>query len=180
MMGDKCSLCGYDKARTALELHHLNSDEKEFTVGQCLNRAWDTLHEEIKKCVLVCANCHREIHEGIITEELKSSYIPERGTEIDKKIYDLKHHKIHYCPCCGKEITATASYCKDCSNIARQKVERPSREELKELIRNLPFVEIGRRYGVSDNAIRHWCKKYDLPSKKTVINNYTDEEWLKI
>lgn len=93
VMGEKCCLCGYNKAKAALELHHLNPEYKEFAISQCLNRAWNTLHIEIQKCILVCANCHREIHEGLITEELTSSYISERGREVDQKIYDLKHKK---------------------------------------------------------------------------------------
>lgn len=54
---------------------------------------------------------------------------------------------------------------------------RPDRNELKELIRTKSFLEIGRLYGVSDNAIRKWCKAENLPHKKTDIKNYSDEEW---
>ena len=59
-------------------------------------------------------------------------------------------------------------------------VERPSREELKILIREKPFTQIGEMYGVSDNAIRKWCDAEGLPRKKTDINKMTDEEWEKI
>ena len=55
-----------------------------------------------------------------------------------------------------------------------------SREELKKLIRNTPFTQIGKQYGVSDNAIRKWCDKYNLPRKKSEIVEITDDEWLKI
>jgi hypothetical protein len=48
---------------------------------------------------------------------------------------------------------------------------------LKSLIRNKSFVQIGRDFGVSDNAIRKWCEKFDLPRKKTDISKYSDEEW---
>lgn len=63
---------------------------------------------------------------------------------------------------------------------ANRTVERPSREELKELIRKLPFTQIAKKYGVSDNAIRKWCDFEKLPRKKTEINSYSDEEWEKI
>lgn len=59
-------------------------------------------------------------------------------------------------------------------------VERPSREELKYLIRNLPFTKIGKMYGVSDNSVRKWCDFENLPRKKRDINSYSDEEWEKI
>lgn len=48
------------------------------------------------------------------------------------------------------------------------------------MIRTDSFVSIGKKYCVSDNAIRKWCKTYNLPSKKSEINNYSDEEWEKI
>lgn len=52
----------------------------------------------------------------------------------------------------------------------QRKVERPSKEELEVLIKTESFLEIGRKYGVSDNAIRKWCKMYDLPYTKKEIN----------
>lgn len=63
---------------------------------------------------------------------------------------------------------------------APRKVERPNREELKTLIRKKSFIQIGKDYGVTDNAIRKWCKAYNLPSLKRDINSYTDEQWGKI
>ena len=63
---------------------------------------------------------------------------------------------------------------------APYKVKRPSREELKTLIRKKSFVQIGKDYGVTDNAIRKWCKAYNLPYLKRDINSYTDEQWKKI
>lgn len=55
-----------------------------------------------------------------------------------------------------------------------------TREELKHLIRTTSFVKIGERYGVSDNAVRKWCDKLNLPRRKTEINSYSDLEWSKI
>lgn len=56
-----------------------------------------------------------------------------------------------------------AKYCStECSGIATRKVERPSKEQLIEDISNLPYTKIGKKYGVSDNAVRKWAKKYEL------------------
>ena len=55
-----------------------------------------------------------------------------------------------------------------------------TRDELKNLIRNTPFTKIGELYGVSDNAIRKWCEKYNLPKRSTEIKQITDIEWEKI
>ena len=67
-------------------------------------------------------------------------------------------------------------------NRKRRKLEiqdsKPiTREELKNLIRIFPFVEIGKQFNVSDNAIRKWCKLFSLPFKKEEIKKYTDKEW---
>ena len=51
------------------------------------------------------------------------------------------------------------------------------RNYYKEMIRNLSFLEIGKRLGVTDNTIRKWCKNMNLPYKKREIDKYTDEEW---
>ena len=60
-----CSICGYTKCGEALEFHHLNPDEKEFSVANIYNVNKQKLKKEIAKCIVVCANCHREIHREI-------------------------------------------------------------------------------------------------------------------
>ena len=62
-MGGKCQCCGYDKCVQALELHHINPLEKEISFGSI--HSWDILYNELTKAILVCANCHREIHSGM-------------------------------------------------------------------------------------------------------------------
>lgn len=96
-------------------------------------------------------------------------------TRQDKK----KKEKI-YCIDCGKEIVYGALRCEKCAKIFTRKCERPSREILKNMIRTLSFVSIGKQFGVSDNAVRKWCDNYNLPRKKEDIKRYTDEEWLNI
>ena len=76
------------------------------------------------------------------------------------KIYD-KH-----CLICGKPIYKESNYCVECFHLQQRQVERPSKEYLFELIKTKTFVEIGKMYGVTDNAIRSWCKTYGLPSTK--------------
>ena len=61
--GAKCCNCGYDKCYEALEFHHLNSGGKDFGISdKGYTRSWTKIKEELDKCVLLCANCHREIH----------------------------------------------------------------------------------------------------------------------
>ena len=60
---------------------------------------------------------------------------------------------------------------------SNRKVERCSREELKNLIRTTSFVQIGKKFGISDNAIRKWCVYYNLPSKVKDIKAISDKDW---
>jgi len=63
--GGKCVECGYDKCIAALEFHHLDPEKKEFNLGvRGLTRSWKKIKNELNKCVLLCANCHREIEYG--------------------------------------------------------------------------------------------------------------------
>lgn len=65
--GGKCVSCDYDKCISALEFHHLDPKEKDFSIGESgKTRAFEKMKEEVDKCVLVCANCHREIHAGLL------------------------------------------------------------------------------------------------------------------
>lgn len=181
VMGEKCQCCGYNKCISALEFHHLNPEEKDFAFGTNCNRSWQNTRNEIQKCILVCANCHREIHAGLIdNSKLQSSFSETRAQEIDRLVNDIKVHKIFYCKFCGKEVWQGNDCCPSCAAINRRLVERPTREILKEKIRNQSFLSIGAEYGVADNTIRKWCIGYSLPSKKTEIKNYSDQEWEQI
>lgn len=179
VLGGKCQCCGYDKCIQALDFHHVNPEEKEYNFNENANRSWDHTKEEIKKCLLVCANCHREIHAGFIdSTKLVSSYDEEKAKEIDQQVKDLKTHKLHYCKNCGELLAdSRATYCVKCSHIVSRQVERPSREELKNLIRTKAFTSIAKDYKVTDNTIRKWCDAENLPRKKSDINKISDEEW---
>lgn len=75
--GGRCQLCGYNKCLSALELHHLS--DKKFGIGmKGYTRAWKKVEAELKKCVLVCANCHREIETGV-TQLPREIEVEKRG-----------------------------------------------------------------------------------------------------
>ena len=72
--GGKCEICGYNKCISALEFHHLDPNEKDFGIGQKgYTRSIEKNKEEANKCILVCANCHREIHEKTQKHNINSS-----------------------------------------------------------------------------------------------------------
>jgi hypothetical protein len=63
--GGKCYLCGYADCIDALDLHHMDATQKDFGVSSSgLTRSWEKNKAEADKCVLLCANCHREVHAG--------------------------------------------------------------------------------------------------------------------
>lgn len=174
--GGKCAICGYNKYIGALQFHHINPKEKKFGISTGNCRAFEEDVNESKKCILVCSNCHNEIHGGLVKQELKTSF--------NQELYEIKKQekitKKFYCQRCGKEISYGATYCSACHKFLLRKVERPTRDTLKEQIRNLSFLKIGEMYGVSDNTIRKWCDFYNLPRKKTEINKYSDIDWKEI
>ena len=64
--GGKCTTCGYNKSQRALSFHHVNPKEKDFDLSsRGLTRSWERIKKEIDKCVLLCANCHMVLHDGV-------------------------------------------------------------------------------------------------------------------
>ena len=63
--GGKCQCCGYSKCIEALEFHHLDPNIKSFTISG-KSKSFNSLKSEVDKCILVCSNCHKEIHAGLI------------------------------------------------------------------------------------------------------------------
>lgn len=118
------------------------------------------------------------INTGKYYENLNLSYpLRKKSILIDENAPTSSYKK---CPKCGKIIKPSSNLCKDCFNLARRKVERPSREILKQKIKENTFAQIGREYLVDEKTITNWCKKYNLPYRKKDINKYSNEEWIKI
>ena len=94
----------------------------------------------------------------------------------DDELYNSTHSGKFYCEDCGCEISYGAKKCLSCRNKEKSK-NIPERNELKSLIRIKPFTQIGADFGVTDNAVRKWCDKYNLPRKSGDIKKYSEEEW---
>ena len=143
--GGKCEICGYDDYMEALTFHHLNPDDKEFGIGDGGCRSWEIIKKELDKCALLCYNCHSEIHAEI-----------RNVTRYPGK----KHISIRNCKQCGTTYKPTYSeqkYCSyGCTYLARRTVARPSIDKLVKLVEELGYCAVGRKFGVSDNAIKKW------------------------
>ena len=176
-MGDKCQICGYNNCDAALELHHIDPSQKEFTFDKQLNTAWSKLENELKKCVLLCANCHREVHFSGKIFNLEPSFNKEAFLKISNRVEQMKNGKFNYCKKCRTIIPKGSKFCPNCNHKNGRKGEIPCRESLKQMIRTLPFTTIGSNYNVTDNAVRKWCKNYNLPSTKKEISLISNEDW---
>lgn len=70
--GGCCENCGYNKCDRALEFHHIDIKQKDFGIAyKGITLSWEKLKKELDKCILVCSNCHAEIHDRINNGEIK-------------------------------------------------------------------------------------------------------------
>ena len=150
-----CTVCGLEPywqgKPLTLILDHINGKNND---DRLENLRW------------VCPNCNQQLE-----------------TTGHTKFHSLKKEnqsKQNHCVDCKKQIDKRATRCKECELKRRSALIPISREELKDLIREKPFTEIGRIFAISDNAIRKWCDKFNLPRNKSVINSYSDSEWENI
>lgn len=156
----KCEICGishWQGIELPLELHHKDGNH---------------FNNNLNNLQILCPNCH----------SIQSGHSGANSNQKQNKCID-----------CGKIISSKAIRCSACFHKSRQ-IEKyneemhimkdtgniVNREELKQLIRTTPFVQIGKQFNVSDNAIRKWCKRFGLPSKVSDIKQYSDEEWEKL
>jgi len=88
--GKCCQICGYSRCPEALEFHHLDNSSKDFGISnKGYTRSWKKIKEELDKCILLCANCHREIHAGL---QLPWETMVEKSGEL-REAYPLQNAK---------------------------------------------------------------------------------------
>lgn len=92
--------------------------------------------------------------------------------------YPLRGNKwSFYCKICGTKISSGHKFCKSCAANNRNGNKRPPREELKSVVRDFTFTDLGKKYGVDRSTISKWLKAYNLPHTKQEISNINKEEW---
>lgn len=97
----------------------------------------------------------------------------------DRSIVQTSNPK-YFCPDCGKPVRNSGARCRECYYKTIHPMDIPSKEQLKGMIRNMPFTEIAKKYNRTDNTIRKWCDKYNLPRRKIDIEKFSDNDWLKL
>lgn len=173
--GGKCQICGYDKCIAALDFHHLeNKEEKPSYV--ILRWSWERAKKELEKCILVCSNCHREIH--FIEKDLEVQHFTKGPLyeKLDLKIADKNYLKKKYvkpfikknCQQCKKDFDTRNKdqkyCCPQCYQLSKRKVKRPTKKQLRHLleVEKISWTKLGEMFNVSDNAVRKWAKKYEI------------------
>ena len=158
MLGNKCFYCGESYPLCVYDFHHVQKKVVEISrIMSTLNRmtlnSFINLIDEMKKCVLLCSNCHRQVESGLI--EINES-----------PVYDLSILKRTFCndcPICGNIKLVNYVTCSvKCSHMNLRRVKWPLKEELKELIEHNTYTSIGLLFGVSDSTVKKWAKNYGI------------------
>jgi len=133
---NECAVCGQKPEwcgkELILVLDHINGVQTD---------------NKLKNLRLLCPNCNSQQYNYVINYRLSQKNNPKKP-----------------CERCGMpaSINNETGLCKSCSSIMRRKTEWPSQEQLEKDLENMSFRAVGKKYGVSDNTVRRWAKKYNL------------------
>lgn len=153
--GCKCEKCGYDKNISALEFHHLDPEKKEFQLDMrhLSNTHIDRLKNEVDKCILVCANCHRELHHPELEMNNIESLLDSYKTK-SVKVFDKKK-KMSICPNCGKEFTPAKGKIYCCPDCEYENKHYPSKDEVLKKYNELHSWEnVANYFGLTRKIIQ--------------------------
>ena len=150
--GGECQCCGYDAYIGNLTFHHLR--DKIIAVSRLINAtaSWDRLLEEANKCVLVCQNCHGEIHAGL--RDSPTVNLEKRRTTLVRILAEQpipKNRQYHNC-ICGNRINRNLKFCSHkCHHRSLEATKWP--DNLPDLVRRSSKRAMAVKLGVSDKAV---------------------------
>ncbi len=155
-MGGKCQCCGYSRCTAALELHHIDPTQKDFAFGKITANpaAWHKIAAELLKCILVCANCHREIHND-------NRALPETFIKFDESLITTSE-PVSHCKVCGK---STFIKNKTCSARCAQTLQRSiewDKFDLNFELQTYTVYEIATKLGISAASVIRRCIKLGI------------------
>jgi Zn finger protein HypA/HybF involved in hydrogenase expression len=104
----------------------------------------DFTNNVIDNLRLLCPNCHSQTPTFSMGKRIKNKYV---------------------CLDCGCETSGYSDRCHMCSHKKKRKVIHPTKEELEKLVKSTPMTKIGSAFGVTDNAVRKWCKVMNINYK---------------
>ena len=159
MKGGGCEICGYNKNIAALDFHHLDANTKKFNIdGRVLsNKKWEDLLEEAEKCILLCANCHRELHNPELTlDNINTLKTISEFKALNNK--ELLHYK--ECPICHSRMLKSDNRtycCNACKEKARieQFSKYPTLDQVNECYKKLKsWQKVADYYSVTRRIIQ--------------------------
>lgn len=164
--GSKCKICGYDKCQKALEFHHINPFEKEIEISRSIH-SWEKTKEELKKCICVCSNCHREIHDGLVKVDTSKQYFDETLVSDYNPKHSMPEEYYDICPICGGKKLKTQRACsRQCYGKLQYKVDWNKYDLVYMVdVQHKSLREISRMLGISDTAVRKRYRKLKGISK---------------
>ena len=161
LKGGKCEICGYDKNIAALEFHHLDPSVKSFQLDSrhLSNTTRDKIIEELDKCILVCANCHRELHNPHFNGENIENLLAEMKSK-HASVFSKPKRKLT-CKHCGREFDYVTGklYCSKKCRDADINKKYPSYEEIIEKYNELrSWEKVAEHFSISKKIIQRLRK----------------------
>lgn len=150
--GGKCNRCGYNNCNAALDMHHVDPSQKEFTISSAIAspKSWDCLIAEARKCILLCNRCHVELHNGLWNLD-EIEIVEFNGEETTYK----KDTITGQCPVCGIDVYRGAVCCsRECAGKRSRKIDWPSTDQLLKGLTATSQVALAQDLGVSVAAIK--------------------------
>ncbi len=142
---NKCEICNLniwmDKP-LSLQLHHSNGNNRD-------NR--------IENLIILCPNCHSQT----------PTFAGKKNTTVKTKKITKEKPLKNMCKC-GKLIQNRSKVCRECYRLNQRKIIRPEYNELINNVKTFGYRSTGKKYGVSDNAIRKWIKQYEIINMSVV------------
>lgn len=136
---DKCGITEWQGQEIKLQVHHIDGDH---------------FNNELSNLQILCPNCHSQT-------DNYGGKANKKGICTHSNNYTYKH----VCKICGKPMqrASKTGLCAECYRKQEQQNSKcPSKEQLLQDIKNMSMVKVGKKYGVSDNTIRKWCKRLEI------------------
>lgn len=158
----KCAICGQEPEWNGkpmpLILDHINGVRDDHRL--------DNLR-------FVCGNCNLQLETTSGNKNSKRRKELAEEIERSRNYIKIGNNRLNKCPLCGKLKDVKASVCLECYlKQTAKNSNRPPKEQLAQDILTMSNVQIGKKYGVSDNAVRKWLRRYNLPVTYKEIKEY--------
>lgn len=153
-MGGGCTKCGYHANLASLDFHHLDESAKAFDLNSraIAYAPWEEVKAELAKCVVLCRNCHSELHHPTGTWD----EVPDISVDFERP-----RKRKTLCADCGRELMNpyVSIRCPTCKDQRREKADWPDIDALIQEVQETSSVAVAKRLGVTPQAVRARIKR---------------------